>query len=186
MARLKEGRTQVSGLQPVQMLAALVGLVYLAFGIIGLIVTGFGDFAGSTGSTLWVFAVNPLHNIIHIVVGVLGVLMAVKSSGARTYGWLLLVAFGVLLLWGLAVTGVFATNPVSGLGNPLALNAADNWLHLGTALLGLIIAVMPARKAAGTPGGTSDAGDRMHTARAPAEESRQPRGRKLWRRGTAH
>ncbi|WP_019819181.1 DUF4383 domain-containing protein, partial [Saccharomonospora saliphila] len=162
------GRVRVGGFQPVQVLAALVGLLYLAFGIIGLIVTGFGDFAGSTHSTLWVFAVNPLHNVIHIGVGLLGLVLAVRSSTARSYGWLLLVAFGVLLLWGLAITGVFASNPVSGLGNPLAINTADNWLHLGTALAGLLIAVMPARKVVEAPRGRAGAEEDTRVAAAPA------------------
>ncbi|WP_199430235.1 DUF4383 domain-containing protein [Qaidamihabitans albus] len=146
MTRPAETRVRVGGLQPTQVLAGLVGLAYLAIGIIGFTITGFGDFAAAEHSTLWVFAINPLHNVVHLVIGVLGVLMAVMSGLARTFGWLLFVAFGVLFVWGLAITDVFATNPVSGLGNPLAIDTADNWLHLGTALVGLLIAVLPARR----------------------------------------
>lgn len=145
MTTPRQGRVRVGGVQPGQVLAGLVGAVYLAAGIIGFVVGGFGDFTGDA-HLMWVFGVNPLHNVIHLVTGVLGLLMATSSALARTYGWLLFVAFGLLLVWGLAITGIFASNPVSHLGNPVALNAADNWAHVGTAAVGLLIAVMPARK----------------------------------------
>ncbi|MFD1150030.1 DUF4383 domain-containing protein [Saccharothrix hoggarensis] len=146
MTHSTTGRVKVAGLQPAQVLAGLTGLVFLALGVLGLVRTGFGDFAGDPHSTLFGFGVNPLHNVAHLVFGVLGLLMASTSGLARLYGWLLFVSYGALVLWGLALSDVFATNPVSGLGNPLALNTMDNWLHLGLAALGLLIAVLPARR----------------------------------------
>ncbi|WP_081916001.1 DUF4383 domain-containing protein [Saccharothrix sp. NRRL B-16314] len=140
------GRVKVAGLQPAQVLAGLVGLVFLALGVLGFVRTGFGDFAGDQHATLLGFALNPLHNVVHLVFGVLGLVMASTSGLARLYGWLLFLGYGVVLLWGLAVAGVFSSNPVSGLGNPLALNSNDNWLHLGLAAVGLLIAVLPARR----------------------------------------
>lgn len=140
------GRVKVAGLQPAQVLAGLVGLVFLALGVLGFVRTGFGDFAGDQHATLLGFALNPLHNVVHLVFGVLGLVMASTSGLARLYGWLLFLGYGVVLLWGLAVAGVFSSNPVSGLGNPLALNTNDNWLHLGLAAVGLLIAVLPARR----------------------------------------
>ncbi|NIJ13519.1 ABC-type transport system involved in multi-copper enzyme maturation permease subunit [Saccharomonospora amisosensis] len=176
-----ETRVSVRGLQPVQVVAGLVGLIYLALGIIGLVISGFGDFTASTHSTMWIFSVNPLHNVVHLGVGLLGVLMALNSGLARTYGWVLFVAFGLLFVWGLAITGVFTSNPVSGLGNPLAIDTADTWLHFGTAIAGLLIAVMPARKVV------------EHVGTQPTEPTEESRGserggahRRLWRRGTAH
>lgn len=189
MTRPTEARMRRRGLQPVQALAGLIGLVYLALGIIGLIITGFGGFADSVHSTLWVFSINPLHNIFYIVIGILGLVMALSSGLARTYGWLLLVVFGVLLLWGLAITGVFSTNPVGGLGNPFALNTADNWLHFGTALLGLVVAVMPARKKlmdlTGAESGRTRTGEPAGQG-SGGRGSVPKNGRRLWRRGTAH
>ncbi len=186
-------RPRRRGLQPVQVLAGLIGLVYLALGIIGLIITGFGGFGDATHSTLWLFSINPLHNIFHIVIGALGVLMALTSKLARTYGWLLLAVFGVLLLWGLAITGVFAENPVGGLGNPFALNTADNWLHFGTALLGLVLAVMPARKkVTAMPGQERESVSGAMSGRTSEGEAaaqgtrRHAPGRRIWRRGAAH
>ncbi|MFE9751366.1 DUF4383 domain-containing protein [Saccharothrix saharensis] len=140
------GRVKVAGLQPAQVLAGLVGLVFLALGVLGFVRTGFGDFAGDQHAMLLGFTLNPLHNVVHLAFGVLGLLMASTSGLARLYGWLLFIAYGAVLLWGLALAGVFSTNPVAGLGNPLALNVNDNWLHLGLAAVGLLIAVLPARR----------------------------------------
>ena len=136
MTQDTRARPRRRGFQPVQALAGLIGLVYLALGIIGLFITGFGGFGDAVHSTLWVFSINPLHNVFNIVIGVLGVLMAFSSGAARTYGWLLLVVFGVLLLWGLAITGVFAESmsiqvtsvvlPVPGIRLSCCCSAGDS------------------------------------------------------------
>ncbi|MFD7657518.1 DUF4383 domain-containing protein [Actinosynnema sp. NPDC059797] len=146
MTQSTVGRVKVAGLQPAQVLAGLLGLVFLVAGIAGFVKTGFGDFSGDQHAMLLGFMVNPLHNIIHLAFGVLGLLMATSSGLARLYGWIVFLSYGAVLLWGLALEGVFATNPVSGLGNPLALNTNDNWLHLGLAAAGLLTAVLPARR----------------------------------------
>ncbi|MEU4745076.1 DUF4383 domain-containing protein [Actinosynnema sp. NPDC023658] len=140
------GRVKVAGLQPAQVLAGLVGLVFLVLGVLGFVRTGFGDFAGDQHAMLLGFTVNPLHNVVHLAFGVLGLLMASTSGLARLYGWILFIGYGAVLLWGLALAGVFSANPVANLGNPLALNVNDNWLHLGIAAVGLLIAVLPARR----------------------------------------
>ncbi|ONI70467.1 hypothetical protein ALI144C_48360 [Actinosynnema sp. ALI-1.44] len=134
-------------LQPTQVLAGLVGLAFLALGVIGFVHTGFNDFAGQGHTMLWgVFAINPLHNVIHLLFGFVGLLMALTSATSRLFGWVVFAGYGALLVWGLMLVGLTSTNPVSELGNPLNLNVADNWLHLGIALLGLVIAIVPLRR----------------------------------------
>jgi uncharacterized protein DUF4383 len=147
MTRSEKTHIRVHGLQPGQVLAGLVGLVYLVIGIIGFARTGLSGFAGNEHVMLLGLMINPLHNVVHIVVGLLGLLLATSSGGARAFGWMLLVGYGLVSAWGLMITGVISSNPVSGLGNPLNLNQPDNWLHVTSAALGLIIAIMPARKA---------------------------------------
>ncbi len=139
-------KVKVAGLQPAQVLVALVSLVFIAMGVVGFLRTGFGDFAGEDHAMVLGFAVNPLHNVIHLAFGVLGLLLAGSSALARTYGWVLFIAYGAVFVWGLMLAGIISTNPVSGLGNPLAINSNDNWLHLGFAAVGLLIAVLPARR----------------------------------------
>ncbi|MGI5506028.1 DUF4383 domain-containing protein [Lentzea sp. CA-135723] len=137
-------RIKVAGLQPVQVLAGLAGIAFIVFGVVGFTRTGVGDWAAQ--SFVLGFSVNPLHNLVMVAVGVLGLLTALGSGTARLYGWLLFAGFGALFVWDLMITGILARNPAQEYGNPLAVNANDNWLHLGLALFGLLLAVMPARR----------------------------------------
>jgi len=130
-----------------QILALAFGAVYLLVGIVGFFVTGFDDFAGTTQhEMLLFFMINPLHNIVHVVIGVAGLLLARSLAGARTYGWLLAVGYAAAFVYGLV-----------SVGEPwdfLNINAADNVLHLATALVGLVIALAPARTAVTGPART--------------------------------
>jgi hypothetical protein len=146
MARAQRARIRTAGLQPAQVLAGLVSLAFLVFGIVGFIRTGFSDFIGSNSATVLGFSVNPLYNLGFVLLGAFGLLLTLGSGRSRMFGILTFVAFGALFVWGLMITGTVSTNPVSQAGNPFNLNGPDNWLHLGLAVLGLLIAVMPARR----------------------------------------
>src|SRR5215217_2573184 len=122
-----------------QTLALAFGAVYLLVGIVGFFVTGFDDFFGHTDETLIVFDINPAHNVVHLLIGVAGLLLARTLAGARTYGWLLAVGYGAAFLYGLFAVGKD--------WDVLNLNWADNVLHIATALVGLVIALAPARDA---------------------------------------
>ncbi|WP_036960778.1 DUF4383 domain-containing protein [Promicromonospora kroppenstedtii] len=125
-----------------QWLALIFGAIYLVVGIVGFFVTGFDGFTEHDHSqTLLGFAINPLHNIVHLLIGVLGLGLWSTSAGARTFGWILLVGYGVTFVYGLFALG-------SPDINFLNINVADNWLHGLSALVGLIIAVWPARSTA--------------------------------------
>ena len=117
-----------------QLLALAFGAIYLLVGIVGFFVTGFGDFfAHDTNRTLLGFEINGMHNVVHIVIGVAGLLLARTLAGARTYGWLLAVGYGAAFVYGLIAIGKD--------WDFLNLNWADNVLHLVTALVGLVIAL---------------------------------------------
>lgn len=136
--RARTGRAD--GLQPSQIIALVVGLAYTAVGLLGFAVTGFDDFAsGDTGETLLGFELNPLHNVVHLVIGTAGLAMWRTLSGARAYGWALLVGYGATFVYGL-----FAVNEEDL--NILSLNWADNGLHLVSSLAGLAAALWPARE----------------------------------------
>src|SRR5215212_12093131 len=136
------GNTTGTGARPwPQILALVFGAVYLLVGIIGFFVTGFDDFAGNEQHEmlLGLFMINPLHNIAHILVGVAGLLLGRTLAGARTYGWLLAGLYGALFVYGLFAAGED--------WDFLNINAADNVLHIATALVGLVIALLPVRTA---------------------------------------
>jgi Domain of unknown function (DUF4383) len=129
-----------SGRTVPEILGLAFGAVYLLVGIVGFFITGFDDFAAhDTGEKLLVFAINPLHNIVHIVIGIAGLLLSRTLAGARTYGWLLAVGYGAAFIYGLLAAGEE--------WDFLNINAADNVLHIATALVGLVIALMPVRTA---------------------------------------
>ena len=121
-----------------ELLALTFGAVYLLVGIVGFFITGFDNFAdNSQHEMLLFFMINPLHNIAHILVGVLGLLLGRTLAGARTYGWLLAGLYAVLFVYGLIAVGES--------WDFLNVNAGDNVLHIATAVVGLVIALLPVR-----------------------------------------
>ncbi|GAB2475069.1 hypothetical protein GCM10027063_14910 [Promicromonospora xylanilytica] len=131
---------------PHQRLALTIGVVYLLVGAAGFLVTGFDGFAEHDHSqTLLGFAVNPLHNIVHLLIGLLGLLMWSAAGRARVFGWLLVAGYGATFVYGL-----FAVNNPDI--NILNINAADNVLHVLSVLVGLAIALWPHRQAGAAPG----------------------------------
>ncbi len=128
--------------KPWPQLAALTfGIVYTLVGIVGFFITGFDNFFGHTDETLLIFDINPAHNIVHILIGVAGLVLGRTLAGARTYGWLLAVGYGAAFVYGLIAIGKD--------WDFLNINGADNGLHLVTALVGLVIALLPVRSAVG-------------------------------------
>ena len=125
-----------------QILALVFGAVYLLVGVVGFFVTGFDNFAdNSQHEMLLFFMINPLHNVVHIVIGLAGLLLARTLTGARTYGWLLAVGYAAAFVYGLIAVGES--------WDFLNINAADNVLHIITAVVGLVIALAPVRTTAG-------------------------------------
>lgn len=123
-----------------EILGLAFGAIYLLVGIVGFFVTGFGDFfSHDTGETLLGFEINGMHNVVHLLIGVAGLLLARTLAGARTYGWLLAVGYGAAFVYGLVAIGQT--------WDFLSINAADNVLHLATAVVGLVIALGPVRTA---------------------------------------
>jgi hypothetical protein len=122
-----------------ELLALAFGAIYTLIGIIGFFITGFDDFFEHTGKTLLGFEINGMHNVVHILIGVAGLVLARTLAGARTYGWLLAVGYGAAFIYGLIAVGED--------WDFLSLNAADNVLHILTAVVGLVIALGPVRSA---------------------------------------
>jgi hypothetical protein len=119
---------------PNRLLAAVFGAVYVLVGLAGFAVTGFGDFAGThTGDKLIVFEINPLHNIVHLAIGVLLLFASRTISTAKGANTLV---GAVYLLVG--IVGLFILDSSA---NILSLNSADNVLHLASAIVLLGVGV---------------------------------------------
>jgi hypothetical protein len=123
---------------PVQTAAMAVGAVFLLVGILGFIpgITSDapGNFVGedSEAELLGLFQVSWLHNIVHLLYGVAGLVLARTWDGARNF----LIWGGVLylLLWLIGLIGLLDWLPA---------NDADDWLHfvlgLGMVALGYLL-----------------------------------------------
>ncbi|MBJ2121988.1 DUF4383 domain-containing protein [Arthrobacter sp. MSA 4-2] len=114
----------------VQKAALAVGAVFLLVGLLGFVpgITAQYDqlaFAGhhSGALLLGLFQVSVLHNVVHLLFGVAGIMLARSASGARSYLLVGGIIYLVLWIYGLVIDQESA-------GNFVPLNAADNWLHL--------------------------------------------------------
>lgn len=142
-----QGVTRVPG-KPVRLAALIYGIVFLLVGVLGFIpgvTTNYDQmqFAGhhSEALLLGLFQVSILHNLLHLILGVVGVAMARTAGLARAY----LIGGGLayLLLW---IYGLIVGSDDPA--NIVPLNDADNWLHLvlWLSMIALGIALAPSRR----------------------------------------
>jgi hypothetical protein len=112
---------------PNRLLAAVFGAVYLLVGLAGFLVTPGVGFAATEGRELLLFEVNPLHNVVHLGIGA-ALLLASRSVGAAKA---VNATIGAVYL----LVGVLGLFLVGTPANLIALNGADNVLHLASAIL---------------------------------------------------
>ncbi len=111
--------------------ATVLGAVYLAVGVIGFFITGFEGFADTDREAyLLFFEINPLHNIVHLLVGAALLAGGLKDAATSRS---VLVLVGVVY----AIVGIAGFFLIDTDANILSLNQADNFLHLGTAAVAL-------------------------------------------------
>ncbi len=116
--------------------ALVVGIAYLIIGILGFIPgllsrpvsaptlgleTGYGYLLG-------LFPVNLIHNLIHLSIGVWGIIVYRSLDGARLFARSLAIFLGLLAILGL----IPIANTIFGL---IPLFGHDIWLHALTALI---------------------------------------------------
>ena len=114
---------------PNRIVATVFGAVYVVVGLLGFAVTsGVGFIATEGGLLLGVFEVNPLHNIAHILIG--GALLVAGLASATAAKAVNTTIGAVYLLLG--IVGFFLAGTAA---NILALNTADHFLHLASAIV---------------------------------------------------
>jgi hypothetical protein len=126
--------------------AQAVGAVFLLVGVLGFIpgITGNYDSLGFAGHgsgalLLGVFPVSVLHNIVHLLFGVAGLLMGRTQPQAKNFLLYGGVIYLVLWIYGLLVGQDSSANFVP-------VNSADNWLHLVLGLGMIALAMLLKRR----------------------------------------
>lgn len=100
-------------------IAIIFGIVMLLVGILGFVPQAFVD-----GKLLGLFAVDLIHNLVHVATGIVGLLCGLNGDCAsRLFFKVFGIIYGIVTLAGF----YFHEMPLFGI---MANNGADNLLHL--------------------------------------------------------
>ncbi len=108
--------------------AQVLGIVLTAVGILGFV-----DALAPGGNLLGIFAINPMHNVIHLLSGVVGLAAGFLGSGAyaRWYAGVFGLVYALV-----TVVGFIQSTTVLGL---IPVNLPDNLLHALIAIASLVV-----------------------------------------------
>ena len=114
----------------IKRVALVFGIVFLVVGIVGFITPGGTSMAAdpAPGHILGLFPVNLLHNVVHVLFGVWGLVASRSFAGAKSYATIAGAIYAVLTIVGFVAPSGFGLVPLGG---------HDRWLHavLAVALL---------------------------------------------------
>jgi hypothetical protein len=121
--------------------AMIFGAVFLAVGVLGLVASGGMQMSAdpAPATILGLFPVNLLHNIVHLLFGVWGLLASRSFSGAKSYAQIGGVIYIVLACLGYFAPTTFGFIPIGG---------NDIWLH---AVIGVVLAAVGFTARQGAP-----------------------------------
>jgi hypothetical protein len=118
---------------PNRLLATIFGAVYLLLGLLGFAATGGVGFVATDGGLfLGTFELNPLHNVVHLLIGA-ALLIAGLTSVRAARDVNSIVGAACLVL---GILGLFILNSPA---NILAVNGWDNVLHFASAVVLLAV-----------------------------------------------
>jgi uncharacterized membrane protein len=103
-------------------IVTILGVVFIAVGLLGFV----------NNPVLGIFAVDTLHNVIHLLSGALALWAVNKGMGAvTTFAKVFGIVYGLV-----AILGFLMGSPILGL---VTVNMADNVLHIVLAVVFLYI-----------------------------------------------
>lgn len=116
----------------VQRVAQIFGIIFILVAIVGFLATGMNMEADPVRAPhlLGLFPVNALHNVVHLLLGIWGLVASRSFSGARSYARIAGVLYIVLAVVGFIAPNGFGLVPLGG---------NDIWLH---AVLGIVLAAV--------------------------------------------
>ena len=119
----------MQGASPARLYATLVGGVLVVAGIIGFFYSSSFGSPGTVDDAFGILDVNGWHNLVHILTGAIGLLVA--GYAARGYALGLGFIYILIAIWGFIIGG---GESILGF---IPVNTADNFLHLILGLLGI-------------------------------------------------
>jgi hypothetical protein len=114
---------------PARLYATLVGGALVVAGIIGFFYSASFGSPGEVDDVFGILAVNAWHNIVHILTGAIGLLVA--GYAARQYALGLGAVYIVIAIWGFIIG---SGDSILGF---IPVNTEDNFLHLILGVLGI-------------------------------------------------
>jgi hypothetical protein len=126
---------------PARLYATVVGAILVIAGIVGFFYSASFGSPGEVDDVFGILSVNAWHNVVHILTGAIGLLVA--GYAARQYALWLGVAYLVVAIWGFAIG---SGDSILGF---IPVNTEDDILHLILGALG-VLAWMATPKTAGT------------------------------------
>jgi hypothetical protein len=113
----------------VQRVAQLFGVIFLLVGVLGFVASGMSMDANmdTAPKLLGMFPVNALHNVVHLVFGIWGLLAARTVIGATQFAKIGGGIYLALAVLGFVAPTTFGLIPIGG---------NDIWLH---AVLGIVL-----------------------------------------------
>ena len=134
----------MQGSSPARLYATLVGGVLVVAGIIGFFYSSSFGSPGSVDDVFGILDVNGWHNLLHILTGAIGLMVA--GYAARGYALGLGFVYIAIAIWG------FIIGSGENILGFIPVNTADNFLHLILGLLGVGAGITtPKRRIGGAP-----------------------------------
>lgn len=114
-----------------QRVAQIIGWAFILIGIAGFFVTGMSMDADpeTAPKLLGLFPLNVMHNVVHLLFGVWGIVASRRHPTARTYDRIAGIAYLGLAVLGAVSPDMFGLVPIG---------FHDIWLHV---MIGLILAI---------------------------------------------
>ena len=100
------------------------GYIFIVIGILGFV-----PGITSNGQLLGIFEVGAVHNIVHVLSGIIALMCAGSMGGAKSFFKIFGVIYGLV-----AILGLLGSGSVLGI---FMVNRADNLLHLVIAVIAL-------------------------------------------------
>ena len=126
---MADARTARGDASPARLYATLIGGTLLIAGIVGFFYSASFGSPGKVDEVFGLLAVNAWHNIVHILTGALGLLVA--GYAAREYAMGLGIVYLVVAAWG------FIIGSGESILGFIPVNTEDNFLHLILGALGV-------------------------------------------------